>query len=193
MNKEDHKKLIVTYIILGLGLLGAILIGTKIYPNVQRISSLNKNIKSSQATLNDETRKLEVLKKNQQKQEEEIDDVYKAFFSSNGAQLDTEATLGLEFSEILESIRKYKVKTRSIKYDYNPADDNFVKNMPGSYQVCRVSMEMVAKYSEFKEFLRDLYAHPHFLEISKIEIAPYMKNKRILLINLQIKIYARKD
>ena len=52
---------------------------------------------------------------------------------------------------------------------------------------------MIATYSNFANFLRELYKHEHFLEISKIEIAPYEKNKRILLVNLQIKLYAQKD
>ena len=52
---------------------------------------------------------------------------------------------------------------------------------------------MIASYSNFANFLRDLYKHEHFLEISKIEIAPYQKNKRILLISLQIKLYAQRD
>ena len=37
-----------------------------------------------------------------------------------------------------------------------------------------------------------MYKHEHFLEISKVEILPYEKNKRILLINLQLKLYAQK-
>ena len=52
---------------------------------------------------------------------------------------------------------------------------------------------MIASYSNFANFLRELYKHEHFLEISKIEIAPYEKNKRILLISLQIKLYAQRD
>ena len=52
---------------------------------------------------------------------------------------------------------------------------------------------MIANYADFAGFLRELYKHEHFLDITNIEIAPYQKNKRILLINLQFKLYAQKD
>ena len=107
--------------------------------------------------------------------------------------MDTEAAIADEFAEILQLIRDNKIKTRSVKYDYDPQDDNFVKNAANRYHVCRVSAEMIASYANFANFLRELYKHEHFLEISKIEIAPYEKNKRILLVSLQIKLYAQKD
>ena len=52
---------------------------------------------------------------------------------------------------------------------------------------------MIANYSDFANFVRELYKHEHFLDISKIEIVPYQKNKRILLISFQIKLYAQRD
>ena len=52
---------------------------------------------------------------------------------------------------------------------------------------------MIANYANFAGFLRELYKHEHFLDITNIEILPYQKNKRILLINLQFKLYAQKD
>ena len=90
-------------------------------------------------------------------------------------------------------MRDNKVKARSIKYDYDPQDDNFVKNAGAKYHVCRITADMVANYSNFEGFLRDLFKHEHFLEISKLEIVPYQKDKKILLINLQIKLYAQKN
>lgn len=115
------------------------------------------------------------------------------FFKPINEGLDTEAAIADEFAEILQLIRDNKIKTRSVKYDYDPQDDNFVKNAANRYHVCRVSAEMIASYANFANFLRELYKHEHFLEISKIEIAPYEKNKRILLVSLQIKLYAQKD
>ena len=52
---------------------------------------------------------------------------------------------------------------------------------------------MIADYKHFQAFLRDLYKHEHFLEISNIEIVPYEKDKKILLIKSQIKLYSQKS
>jgi hypothetical protein len=52
---------------------------------------------------------------------------------------------------------------------------------------------LIGTYTEFENFLRELFKHEHFLEISSIEIKPYQKNKRILLISMQVKLYAQRD
>ena len=127
------------------------------------------------------------------RKEAENENIQKIFFKPISEGLDTEAAISDEFGEILQIVRENKIKMRSVKYDYDPQDDNFVKNAGNRYQVCRVTAEMIASYSNFANFLRELYKHEHFLEISKIEIAPYEKNKRILLISLQIKLYAQRD
>ena len=123
----------------------------------------------------------------------ENENVMKAFFKPIEQGLDTEAVISDEFGEILQIIRENKIKTRSVKYDYDPQDDNFVKNAANRYHVCRVSAEMIGTYANLENFLRELYKHEHFLDISKVEIAPYEKNKRILLASVQFKLYAQRD
>ena len=193
MNKEDLIKLKMALIILGAGLLVFLLIMVSLFPKLKQIPQTTNDIKTQQQTLDDDNRKLQDMQNAEKQTESNADNTFKAFFNPGESGLDAEAALGLEFSELLASMRQNRIKTRSINYEYNPSDDNFVKNLPNKYQSCRVTLEMIAHYSDFENFLRELYKHPHFLEISKIEIAPYTKNKRILLINLQIKIYAQKD
>lgn len=193
MNKEDLIKLRMSIIILSAGVLIFILMLVSVLPQIKKIPETNSEITTQQQTLDDDNRKLQDLQNAEKKVESTEDKMLKAFFKPSDSGLDAEAALGLEFSELLQSMRANKIKTQSIQYEYNPMDDNFVKNAPTKYQACRISLKMIANYNDFQNFLRDLYKHPHFLEISKIEVAPYMKNKRILLINLQIKIYALKD
>jgi Tfp pilus assembly protein PilO len=90
-------------------------------------------------------------------------------------------------------MRENKIKARSFKYDYDPEDDNFVSHVGDKYHVCRISAELIGTYTQFESFLREIFKHEHFLDISSIEIVPYQKNKRILLINMQIKLYAQRD
>lgn len=166
---------------------------SKIVPEVQKIMQLQTDYKTQSSSLADSERKLQDLKDAAMKKEAENENISKIFFKPISEGLDTEAAISDEFGEILQIIRDNKIKTRSVKYDYDPQDDNFVKNVPNKYQVCRVTAEMIANYSNFANFLRELYKHEHFLEISKIEIVPYEKNKRILLVNLQIKLYAQRS
>lgn len=193
MNKQDIIRFKIPIVALVFGLMLAFLCLYNLLPAIKKIPETNSKITSEQATLDDNKRKLEDLQKTEASTEKEDENLLKAFYKPEESGLDAEAAIGLEFSEILDSMRQNKIKAHSIQYEYDPADDNFIKNAPNKYHACRINFQMVATYREFENFLRDLYRHPHFLEISQIEIAPYLKNKRILLINLQIKIYTQKD
>lgn len=187
------KKFQIAIMIIGLALALVIFVIVKTVPEVQKIMQLQTDYKTQSASLADSERKLQDLKDAEARKDAESQNLSKMFFKPINEGLDTEAAIADEFAEILQLIRDNKIKTRSVKYDYDPQDDNFVKNAANRYHVCRVSAEMIASYANFANFLRELYKHEHFLEISKIEIAPYEKNKRILLVSLQIKLYAQKD
>ncbi len=187
------KKFQIAIMIIGLALALVIFVIVKTVPEVQKIMQLQTDYKTQSASLADSERKLQDLKDAEARKDAESQNLSKMFFKPINEGLDTEAAIADEFAEILQLIRDNKIKTRSVKYDYDPQDDNFVKNAANRYHVCRVSAEMIASYTNFANFLRELYKHEHFLEISKIEIAPYEKNKRILLVSLQIKLYAQKD
>lgn len=187
------KKFQIAVGIFVLSLIVFIFLVMKVVPEAQRISQIQTDYKAQSSALADSERKLQDLKDAAKRKEAENENIQKIFFKPISEGLDTEAAISDEFGEILQIVRENKIKMRSVKYDYDPQDDNFVKNAGNRYQVCRVTAEMIASYSNFANFLRELYKHEHFLEISKIEIAPYEKNKRILLISLQIKLYAQRD
>lgn len=187
------KKFQIALGIFALSLIVFIFLVSKVIPEVQKISQIQNDYKTQSSALADSERKLQDLKDAARRKETENENIQKIFFKPISEGLDTEAAISDEFGEILQIVRENKIKMRSVKYDYDPQDDNFVKNAGNRYQVCRVTAEMIASYSNFANFLRELYKHEHFLEISKIEIAPYEKNKRILLISLQIKLYAQRD
>lgn len=187
------KKFQIAVGIFVLSLIVFIFLVMKVVPEAQRISQIQTDYKAQSSALADSERKLQDLKDAAKRKEAENENIQKIFFKPISEGLDTEAAIPDEFGEILQIVRENKIKMRSVKYDYDPQDDNFVKNAGNRYQVCRVTAEMIASYSNFANFLRELYKHEHFLEISKIEIAPYEKNKRILLISLQIKLYAQRD
>ena len=187
------KKFQIAIAILAVTLLACIGMLVKTIPEVSKILEIQENYKTQTSSLADAERKLEELKKDAERKEAEDENVLKMFFKPISDGLDTEAAISDEFGEILQIMRDNKIKARSVKYDYDPQDDNFVKNAGNKYHVCRVTAEMIANYANFAGFLRELYKHEHFLDITNIEILPYQKNKRILLINLQFKLYAQKD
>ena len=106
--------------------------------------------------------------------------------------MDTQAVISGECAEILQLARANQIKIRAIKHEYDPQDDAFVKGAGDKYNVGRLSMEMAGNYSNYDNFLKEMYKHEHFLDIQSAEIVPYKKNKKVLLINFKVKLYARK-
>lgn len=164
----------------------------KIVPSLQTISQTAAEYKNQSGMLAEkerllDTKKQEVLKATDTNLKG-TKDMYKPLESG----LDAEGIVSAQFEDILKLLKANAVKTRSIKYEYNPADDPFVKGAGESVSACTLDMQMVATYKNFEGFIKDLYKHEHFLDISKIEIIPYEKNKTMLLINFKLKLYAKK-
>lgn len=116
----------------------------------------------------------------------------KPFYKPVMTGMDTDAAIAGELEEIIQLIRANKIKVRSIETLPDPGDDNFVQGAGNQYNVARLSMEMIANYVNYDNFLKELYKHDHFLDIESVEIVPYRKNKKILLIKSHLKVYAKK-
>ncbi len=178
-------------------LLFTVIILVGLWPMVNTSFSEFKSLKSDYETQSQaETELRETvarLKQEFQDKSKQESSLPKALFRPITAGLDTEASISDEFAEILQLLRENKIKTHKVSYTYDPEDDNFVQNAKDKYHVARISTELVASYSQFENFLKDLYKHEHFLNIENIKIKPYQKNKKILVINLDIKLYAQRN
>ena len=195
MNNEKLKLYLVPILITTLAFVILVIAGQKVFKGIENIVDNNSKIETKTGQLQEKQEKLAKFKKaaaEQAKKEAENQKVEKPFYKAIDSGMDTEAVIAGEFSEILELIRANKIKVRSIKYDYNPQDDNFVKGAGTKYNAARLNMEMIGSYSDYDSFLRELYKHEHFLDIQSVEIVPYRKNKKILLINFNLKLYSKK-
>lgn len=194
MDNEKLKQFIVPILIVVGTFIIAIYFGMKLAGNVQTIISGRTTISAKQQELDEKKQQLEKFK--QQEAEEarkqaESASKSKPFYKPAATGMNTEAVIAGEFTEILELIRANKIKVRTIKYEYDPADDNFIKGAPGKYKAARLNMEMISDYTSYNNFLKELYKHEHFLDIQSVEIVPYKKNKQILLINFKLKLYSQ--
>ena len=190
----------VLFMPLGILLLGffvvVYIIATQISPQVSEIGTSRASYSAQlkeYASREKELANAKTASQNQANQKAaSLASLSKGFYKPMESGLEPDVVIASEFNEILSLITSNFIKTRSVKYTYDPADDEFVKNSQGKYSVCLLDMEMIANYNDFKNFLKELYKHEHFLDIVKIEIVPYQKNKSILLITLQVKLYAEK-
>ena len=195
MDNEKLKQFFLPILVIIITIVLFCMLITKVANNVQNIIALKNNItlKTQELTLKQE--KLENYKRKaaeEAKKESRSAASSKAFYKPAAQGLDTEAVIAGEFNEILELIRANQIKIRSMKSEYEPNNDEFVKGAPAEYNVARLNLEMISNYISFNNFMKELYKHEHFLDLESIEIVPYKKDKTILLINFKIKLYAKK-
>lgn len=195
MDNEKLKQFMIPIVLIVLIVVGIGYLAPKIWENYSGYTSLQSEVAAKQASIQEKKLKIEQYKRKEQEEknkEKENQKLGKPFYKPVLTGLDTEAVIAGEFAEILQLVRANQIKVRSIKYDYDPKDDNFVKNAGSQYNVARLNMEMVGNYSNYDNFLKEMYKHEHFLDIQSAEIVPYKKNKRVLLINFKVKLYAKK-
>ncbi len=122
-----------------------------------------------------------------------LDDMTKKIYQPNGAATDSESTFAVLLDDILEITRKNHIKTHSIQSTLDPEEDVFIKGDKAHYSANKLDMKIITDYSDLKGFLEDIYKYPYLINVNNIEIYPYSKNKRILLVNLTITLYASKS
>ena len=170
---------------------------SKIAPSVTELLKIKKECSVTLASLNEKQKLLESLKAEEEKQKEEQEEeiasvrLIKDFYIPMESGLDKEAVIAGEFADVLKIMREYTVRARSVNYDYEPADDAFYTNASDRYNVAEVEMDLVANYNQFKNFLIDIFKHEHLINIVSIEIQPYNKDRKILLIRFTMRLYGK--
>lgn len=172
-------------------LLGFIYSLVRIKPVALDLYHIEKDIKAKTIQSADLERKLEALKATEIEKMSVVG-MIKNIYKPAETGLDAEGEFSTMFDDIIDMAKYNSIKIYSVEYAYNPTDDNFVKGAPDKYNVCQITMELVADYSDFESFLKELFKYPYLVNVCKIELVPYSKNKKILLINFQIKLYASK-
>lgn len=194
-NDEKLKQFLVPIILLFLVIVGLIFLVPRTVGQLQAYLGAKAEFTTNTATYQDKQAQLDEIaarKANEEAQEQANQESGKPFYKPVVSGMDTEAAIAGEFAEILELIRANKIKVRSMDNNTKPEGDTFYDNAQNEYNVARLSLEMIANYVNYDNFLKELYKHEHFLDIESVEIVPYKKNKKILLINLKLKLYAKK-
>ena len=186
----NNFKSVVIVLIAGIIIFGVIL--SRVVPIVQNIMKVDADYKSAVSSLEDKQRTFESLQAKSQGTKKEQSVQLKNFYKPIEQGLDSEGVISGAFTHILEIMNDYSIKARSIQYEYQPQDDNFVKNAGDKYNVATLNAEMVGSYKNFESFLKELYKHEHFLNIASVEVVPYPKDKKILVIKTKIRLYAQK-
>lgn len=177
-------------------LLVFVFVAGKTKPEAGKIIRIERGIKDKTVQITDLERQLDDFKKAEAdaaaKKEEAQTQAVKNIYKPETTSSEAESSFTVVFDDIIDMAKYNGIKIYSIGYVYNPGEDDFVKNASSQYNVCQVNMQLVSDYSDLESFLRELYKYPYLLNVDKLEITPYPKNKKILLSVLQLKLYASK-
>lgn len=189
---EKYKELIMY---LALIIVVAVFLFKQIQPKFLSTIDLFNQVKSQTEVSDSINRQLTIAKEKAERKKKlrMLDEMTKKIYEPNGAATDSESTFALLLDDIIEISRKNHIKTHSIKQIIDPEEDVFIKGDKAHYSACKLEMKIISDYTDFKGFISDLYKYPYLINLNDIEIYPYEKNKRILLINLSLTLYASKS
>lgn len=171
----------------------AVFLFQKIQPEFTRTIDLYKQVGQQKDVAAGISKQLSVAKEKVERKKKMrlLDDMTKKVYSpAEGVSLDADSAFSVLLDDTIEISRKNHIKTHSIQSTLNPSEDVFVKGDKEHFSAYQLDMKIVSDYSDFEGFIRDLYAYNYLININNIEIYPYQKNKRILLINLTLTLYS---
>ena len=180
----------ILYSLLVLLILGYIIYQT--IPKGMEVYTIYQSKAGKRAQIVDLETRLNDLKRIQTKKEDSVVEI-KKLYKQDSPDMDLETAFTVTFEDVINMAKYNGVKVFSLKYTYNPQDDEFVTQSSNNYNVCLLETELVSDYEDFKGFLQELYKYPYLINIDTIQLVPYAKNKKILLIKLKLKLYTKKQ
>jgi len=172
-----------------------IVLAVKTKPEAGKVVRIERGLKEKTAQVADLQRQLDTLKKTEAEaaaQKVAAPTQVKNIYKPETATTEAESSFTTIFDDVIDMAKYNGIKIYSIEYVYNPKEDDFVKNASSQYNVCQLNMQLVSDYSDLESFLKELYKYPYLVNIDKLEVTPYPKNKKILLSILQLKLYSSK-
>ncbi len=162
-------------------------------PKVVEIKSLESSVNSKQGQLETLEKKLSIVKQKIKKIKDSIFTSQKKIYSPIESDLGSDTLFFTLYNDIIEMVHANTVKIKKIDYQYNPEDDPFVNFGKGIYFVCDVEMELVSNYVNLGKLIQDIYQYPYYVKINGLEVKPYEKDKKILISNLSLRLYAHTE
>jgi len=164
-----------------------------ISPRIVKFSSLRDSINTKEEELSGLQVKLNTVKTKIKKIKDSISGSQKRIYTPMESDLGNDSLFFTLYDDVIEMVRANNVKIKSIDYNYNPENDEFVKFGKDVYFVCDVNMDIVSNYINLGKLIQDLYQYPYYIKINSIETKPYAKDKKTLLSSLSIRLYAHTE
>lgn len=161
-----------------------------IAPRLAELNQVTADVQSK----NSELETMRAKKANIERKKKQLNDslisVQKKIYSPVDSGLENDSLFFTLYNDVIEMLHSNSIKIKSIDYTYNPASDPFVEHGGDSYFVCDINMQVVSNYVNLGKFVQDVYQYPYFIKINKIDTNPYKRDKKILISDISLRVYA---
>lgn len=158
---------------------------------IRGVSNINSQVTQKEQELNLATEKKRTVEKKLRQMRNRATTVQKKVYAPADSDLGNDTLFFTLYNDLMEMIHSNSIKIKSMKYDYNPENDAFVKFSKETYFVCEVDMDLVSNYTNLGKFIQDLVQYPYYIRILNVDVEPYAKDKKILISNVGLRLYAR--
>ncbi len=159
-------------------------------PVVSNLKSLTTSIEQKENEYSGYKKKLEIVKNKIKKIKDSVAGSQKRIYSPVESDLGNDSLFFTLYNDVIEMIHVNSVRIKSMDYTYNPQNDEFVKFGKDVYFVCDINMELVTNYVNLGKLIQDIYQYPYYIKINNLSVKPYQKDKKVLIANMSLRLYA---
>ena len=160
-------------------------------PKIEKLTKISSTIKKKEGLFTKRQQELKVVKTKIKKIKDSISGSHKKIYSPIESDIGNDTLFFTLYNDVLEMVHANSIKIKALDYVYNPNTDAFVEFGKDVYFVCDINMELVSNYVDLGKLLQDVYQYPYYIKINELNVKPYSKDKKILLSNLSLRLYAR--
>ena len=169
----------------------ALLIAYKLAgPTISTYKERDNTITTKTEELEKKQNELKIVQGKIKRIKDSISSSQKRIYSPIESDLGNDTLFFTLYNDVIEMIHANSVKIKSIDYLYNPEADAFVQFGKDVYFVCDVNMELVSNYRNLGKLIEDLYQYPYYIKINNVDVKPYQKDKKVLITNMSLRLYA---
>lgn len=160
-------------------------------PKFDEVNELEIQVEKAEANVNAEKQKLRNVINKLKQLKDSIVSSQKKVYSPIESDLGSDTLFFTLYNDVIEMLHANSIKIKSIDYKYNPETDVFV-TMGGkdAYFVCDLNLELVTNYVNMGKLLENIQQYPYYIKINELKVKPYAKDKKILLVDLSLRLYA---
>lgn len=159
-------------------------------PQITNLTNAIADISKKEQELQSKQQKLQIVQNKIKKIKDSITGSQKKIYYPIESDLGNDTLFFTLYNDLIEMIHQNSVRVKSIDYNHNPETDAFVKFGKEVYFVCDVNLEIVSNYVNLGKLIQDIYQYPYYIKINELEVKPYNKDKKVLISNLSLRLYA---